>query len=67
MRMPFGKHEGERLEDLDDGYLRWVAENASSAAIAKEAENQLAMREGRGCVRSGDGRTQALGDDGVPE
>jgi hypothetical protein len=23
--MPFGRHKGERLEDLDDDYLRWLA------------------------------------------
>jgi hypothetical protein len=61
--MPFGKHKGERLEDLDSGYLRWLAENITGyAALVQEAENQLAMREGRGVVRSGDGYTQRTDD-----
>ena len=47
--MPWGKHKGEQLEDLDDGYLRWIAENVTSdAALVKEAEEQLTMREGGG-------------------
>lgn len=24
--MPFGKHKGEPIEDLDTGYLEWVTE-----------------------------------------
>lgn len=63
MLMPFGKHKGARLEDLDSGYLRWVAENVEGrTALVIECEKQLAMRDGRGVVRSGDGRTQILGD-----
>jgi hypothetical protein len=63
MMMPWGKFKGTDMEDLDTGYLRWVAENSRDSQLAKEAENQLTMREGRGVVRSGDGRTEAFGDD----
>jgi hypothetical protein len=64
MRMPFGKHKGEALEDIDEGYLRWIAENVTSdTALVNEAEKQLVLREGRGVVRSGDGRTQMTGDE----
>ena len=54
--MPWGKHKGEQLEDLDDGYLRWIAENVEgNAALVKEAEEQLTMREGGGrWVKGGD-------------
>ena len=27
--MPFGKHEGELIEDLPTSYLRWMLENFS--------------------------------------
>jgi len=29
-RMPFGKLRGKRLEDIDNGYLQWAAENINS-------------------------------------
>lgn len=50
MRMPFGKHKGEQIEDLPDSYLRWMAENLQGD-LAQEAETQLQLREGRGVVR----------------
>lgn len=51
------------MEDLDTGYLQWVAENIQgNAALVREAENQLVMRQGRGVVRAGDGRTQYTED-----
>ena len=56
MRMPFGKHKGEQLEDLDDGYLQWIAENIEgNAAIVREAEEQLTMRRGVGVPRPREG------------
>ncbi len=27
MKMPWGKHAGEEIEDLPDNYLKWLAEN----------------------------------------
>ncbi len=27
MKMPWGKHAGEEIEDLPDIYLKWLAEN----------------------------------------
>lgn len=64
MKMPWGKHKGEDLADLDAGYLRWIAEKVQNdMALVAEAENQLTMRAGRGVVRRGDGRTQILGDE----
>jgi len=54
MKMPWGKHRGEDIEDLPDGYLLWLAENCESATIQREAESQLQLREGRGVVRGGD-------------
>lgn len=52
MLMPFGKHKGEDLADLPLDYLRWLCENVSgNDDLIQEAENQLAMREGRGVER----------------
>lgn len=52
MKMPFGKYKGEQLEDLPDSYLYWIAENIEgNAELVKEAEDQLAMRQGQGVSR----------------
>lgn len=52
MKMPWGKHKGEDIEDLDSGYLRWICENVTSdAQLVQEAEAQLSMRDGHGVVR----------------
>ena len=57
MRMPWGKHRGEDVEDLPTGYLQWIAENVTGAdALVREAEEQLALREGRGRVVKDDAR-----------
>src|SRR5689334_22759860 len=29
MRMPFGKHQGERLEDIPESYLWWILDNVA--------------------------------------
>jgi hypothetical protein len=31
IRMPWGKHEGELIADIDSGYLRWVLLKADAA------------------------------------
>ena len=52
MRMPWGKHKGEPMEDLPSDYLLWLAENVTgSDAVVREAEAQLQLREGRGVSR----------------
>lgn len=52
MKMPFGKHRGVDLEDLDDSYLQWVAENLDDKPeLQREAENQLTLRRGVGVNR----------------
>lgn len=53
MRMPFGKHRGELLENIPAEYLRWVLLNVETLDpnVEKEIENQLEMREGRGVRR----------------
>ena len=55
--MPWGKHKGEDVGDLPTGYLQWLAENITgSDALVREAEEQLALREGRGRVVKDDTR-----------
>jgi uncharacterized protein (DUF3820 family) len=52
MKMTFGKYKGEELEDLPTYYLQWIAENLDTrAALVKEAEEQLTLREERGVAR----------------
>ena len=54
VKMPWGKHKGEDVEDLPTDYLQWIAENVTgSDALIREVENQLVLREGRGVERPG--------------
>jgi len=50
--MPFGKHKGEKLEDLPTDYIEWLLENADlRSGLQAELENQLAGRRGEGIPR----------------
>jgi hypothetical protein len=51
--MPWGKHKGERLSDIDTGYLQWALQNMDRLAptYKEEIRNQLAMRRGEGVRR----------------
>ena len=52
VKMPFGKYKGQDFEDLPTAYLQWMAEEFHGrASLQQEAENQLALREGRGVER----------------
>lgn len=53
LRMPFGKHRGEAIEDIPTEYIEWALENADirSASVREEMQNQLELRAGRGVVR----------------
>jgi exodeoxyribonuclease X len=53
LTMPFGKHKGEKIEDLPTDYIEWCLENVErlSPSIQKEMENQLAGRRGEGIAR----------------
>lgn len=53
MRMPFGKHKGEPVEDVPAEYLHWFLENVEriSPALQEEMEKQLAMKRGEGASR----------------
>lgn len=51
MEMPFGKHKGEELEDIESSYLQWVISNLDLREDLNEAiEEELMNRtEGDNC------------------
>ncbi len=54
--MPFGKHKGERLEDVPSDYLQWALEEwdwKDRQSLMEEMQAQLAMRRGEGVSRKG--------------
>ena len=53
MRMPFGKHKGELVEDLPSDYVEWILENVERITpdLQTELEKQLAMKRGEGAAR----------------
>lgn len=55
-RMKFGKHSGEKLEDLPIEYLEWMSENLdeekyNNVVLLGEVRNQLALKQGEGVSR----------------
>ncbi len=53
MKMPFGTHRDEEVENLDTGYIVWILENCEGlgSRLEEELEAQLSMRRGEGVVR----------------
>lgn len=53
VRMPFGKHKGEPVEDLPADYIEWFLGNVEriSPSLQREMEAQLAMKRGEGAAR----------------
>lgn len=53
LRMPFGKHKGELIENLPEDYLHWCLKNVEdlSPALQEEMEKQLSMKRGGGASR----------------
>ncbi|MTI61988.1 MAG: hypothetical protein FH762_18755, partial [Firmicutes bacterium] len=45
-KMPFGKNKGKKLKDIDDGYLKWVAEKADKDWLKEAAQAVLDQRNG---------------------
>lgn len=44
MWMPFGKHKGVELEDIDENYLRWLVEECNiTPNLRRAVEQQLEM------------------------
>jgi hypothetical protein len=52
MRMPFGKHRGELVEDIPTAYVEWLLGNLELRPdLQRELEAQLELRGGRGVIR----------------
>ena len=47
-RMPFGKYKTMRLEDLPDGYIRWLSESCRIDSIATKADTVRSWRKRHG-------------------
>jgi hypothetical protein len=44
MLMPFGKHKGKKLEDIDESYLIWIIEKCNFASpILKECARKIVL------------------------
>lgn len=47
MKLPFGKHAGEHIEDVDLGYLKWLEEQGwLRPATRIEVQHEIKRREG---------------------
>lgn len=42
--MPFGKHKGTNIEDIDDGYLQWLLETELREPLLGQIEAELETR-----------------------
>lgn len=56
-KMPFGKHKGEKVEDVPTDYLEWLEETLepgkyNNDAFLVEIRKQLAVRQGEGIDRT---------------
>jgi len=49
MKIPFGKHRGEDIEDIPSPYLRWLAQNCDDEEIAIKADEEYNYRERYNC------------------
>ena len=45
MKLPWGKHRGKDIEDIDSGYLKWLAENCKDEEICQAADEEYQFRE----------------------
>jgi len=46
VRMPFGKHKGELLEEIPSDYLRWVVDNVEGKDwLVDAAQEELDYRD----------------------
>lgn len=53
VRMPFGKHKGELLENIPSDYIHWCLEKLDDLRpdLREEMQNQLDLRSGKGVRR----------------
>lgn len=48
MKMPWGKHKDEEIEDLPSDYLKWLAENCEDDDICEAADEEYRWRKDNG-------------------
>ena len=46
--MPWGKHQGKEIAEVESGYLKWLSERCEDELIAEEAEVEYWWREENG-------------------
>ena len=52
IRMPWGMHKGEKIEDIPTDYIEWALENCDlRPTLQHEMEAQLALKRGEGVQR----------------
>ena len=44
MKMPWGKYDGEDMEDIPISYLKWLEENCDDEEIRVAAEDEVIRR-----------------------
>lgn len=45
LRMPYGKFQGYKIENIPSGYLLWIAENFNDEKICVAADKEWQYRE----------------------
>ncbi|MBW2090652.1 MAG: DUF3820 family protein [Deltaproteobacteria bacterium] len=50
IRLNFGKHQGECLQDIPDSYLWWLEENIEDDELLDEVREELSYRESTGTI-----------------
>jgi uncharacterized protein (DUF3820 family) len=56
MKLPFGKHAGEHIEDVDLGYLKWLEEQTwLQPATRVGLQHEIKRREGEAASLPGQG------------
>ena len=44
MKIPFGKYEGEDIEDIPHSYLLWLERECTNDTVREAAENEVRRR-----------------------
>ena len=46
MKLPFGKHKGEDIEDVDLSYLKWLEQQDVNPKLREAVQYEIERREG---------------------
>jgi Putative quorum-sensing-regulated virulence factor len=64
--IPFGKHKGQPLADLPDGYLRWLTTIDLRPRLREAVEAELSSRPAESRPQASRGFRAGKGSDGEP-